>query len=140
MPNTSLSSAYFPPPSIASEIAMTSSMSSNSQPGRLRFLEFPVDLGDEKLQRTEHGDAQAEGRELGEEPKDQTERTGGLGDGEDAEIAEHPRGICGDGCAFHRWRFGRPCTRKTVPRARRSTRSATSEKRWSEAKKVMAPP
>ena len=51
-----------------------------------------MDLGDEKLQCTEHGDAQAEGRELGEEAKDQTERTGGLGDGEDAEIAEHPRG------------------------------------------------
>src|SRR5437899_2052370 len=47
---------------------------------------------DATLQRTEHGDAQAEGRELGEEAKDQTERTGGLGDGEDAEIAEHPRG------------------------------------------------
>src|SRR6266850_1171365 len=61
-------------------------------PGRVLFLEFAVDLAGEELNGAEHHDDEAERGELREEAEDEAEGSRGLGDREDAEVAQHARG------------------------------------------------
>src|SRR6267378_5181676 len=61
-------------------------------PGRVLFLEFAVDFAGEELNGAEHHDDEAEGGELREEAEDEAEGSRGLGDREDAEVAQHARG------------------------------------------------
>src|SRR5258705_4579057 len=61
-------------------------------PGRVLFLELAMGLGPEERDCAEHHDDEAEGGELREEAEDEAERSGGLGDREDAEVAQHACG------------------------------------------------
>src|SRR6266511_2116559 len=58
-------------------------------PGRVLFLELAMGLGPEERDRAEHHDDEAEGGELREEAEDEAEGSRGLGDREDAEVAQH---------------------------------------------------
>src|SRR5207247_6814493 len=61
-------------------------------PGRILFLELAMGLGPEERDRAEHHDDEAEGGELREEAEDEAEGSRGLGDREDAEVAQHAGG------------------------------------------------
>src|SRR5436190_4016515 len=61
-------------------------------PGCVRFLELAMGLRPEERDRAEHHDDEAEGGELREEAEDEAEGSRGLGDREDAEVAQHAGG------------------------------------------------
>src|SRR6266702_1027596 len=61
-------------------------------PGRVLFLELAVDFAGEEPNGAEHHDDEAEGGELREEAEDEAEGSRGLGDREDAEVAQHAGG------------------------------------------------
>jgi len=69
-------------------------------------------LGPEERDCAEHHDDEAEGGELREEAEDEAERSGGLGDREDAEVRSILAGMRSDGWALQRPRLGRPCSKK----------------------------
>src|SRR2546425_1738625 len=60
--------------------------------GRVLAGEVAVDFGDEELERAEHRDHESERGELGQKAEQHAQAAGGLGDREDAKVAQHAGG------------------------------------------------
>src|SRR5438093_2448395 len=133
----SRSSAYFPPPRIASTSAPTSSMNSNSHPGAFASLNLRWTLVVRNVIAPSITMTRPRPASWVRKPKISPRAPAGSAIERMRSLVSMPAGICSDGWALHRPFFGKPWKRKTVPRARRRTRSAKSLSSCSEVKNPM---